>query len=264
MPSPVIDSFFKDTVLSTLGIDSPNAAFPRPCDGDGVPGKRVPHSFVVSAMHSNLDGSWQPFLLSNYERLHVSKGGRFQGPSADNWPLWEMLAATTRAPTFFEPWEKKGHEFVDGGIVANNPAMLAISEAMAIWPNRPIGTVVSVGCGHSLNTAHKAKKGIVYWANQLVDMATDSYQTHTQVKQLLQSFNAARVSNPIKYFRLEPTAAPFAFMDARRRAIQEIKDVVEDYVDENEALFHVVASSLLAHDDGYVDVDGVGRRRPRA
>ena len=253
VPSPVIDGFFKDTVLSTLGIDSPNATFPRPCDGDGVPGKRVPHSFVVSAMHSNLDGSWQPFLLSNYERLHVSKGGRFQGPSADNWPLWEMLAATTRAPTFFEPWEKKGHEFVDGGIVANNPAMLAISEAMAIWPNRPIGTVVSVGCGHSLNTAHKAKKGIVYWANQLVDMATDSYQTHTQVKQLLQSFNAARVSNPIKYFRLEPTAAPFAFMDARRRAIQEIKDVVEDYVDENEALFHVVASSLLAHDDGYVE-----------
>ena len=253
VPSPVIDSFFKDTVLSTLGIDSPNATFPRPCDGDGVPGKRVPHSFVVSAMHSNLDGSWQPFLLSNYERLHVSKGGRFQGPSADNWPLWEMLAATTRAPTFFEPWEKKGHEFVDGGIVANNPAMLAISEAMAIWPNRPIGTVVSVGCGHSLNTAHKAKKGIVYWANQLVDMATDSYQTHTQVKQLLQSFNAARVSNPIEYFRLEPTAAPFAFMDARRRAIQEIKDVVEDYVDENEALFHVVASSLLAHDDGYVE-----------
>ena len=141
--------------------------------------------------------------------------------------------------------------------------MLAFSEAMAIWPNRPIGTVVSVGCGHSLNTAHKAKKGIVYWANQLVDMATDSYQTHTQVKQLLQSFNAARVSNPIKYFRLEPTAHP-AFMDARRRAIQEIKDVVEEYVDENEALFHVVASSLLAHDDGYVEPRRRGRRRPRA
>ena len=225
-----------------------NASFP-PCDGDGVPEARAA---LVRRVGDALESRWlvQPFLLSNYERLHVSKGGRFQGPSADNWPLWEMLAATTRAPTFFEPWEKKGHEFVDGGIVANNPAMLAISEAMAIWPNRPIGTVVSVGCGHSLNTAHKAKKGIVYWANQLVDMATDSYQTHTQVKQLLQSFNAARVSNPIKYFRLEPTAAPFAFMDARRRAIQEIKDVVEDYVDENEALFHVVASSLLAHDDG--------------
>ena len=100
----------------------------------------------------------------------------------------------------------------------------------------------------------------MYWANQLVDMATDSYQTHTQVKQLLQSFNAARVSNPIKYFRLEPTAAPFAFMDARRRR-SRIKDVVEDYVDENEELFHVVASSLLAHDE---IVTGAGRRRPRA
>ena len=90
---PVSDSFFKDTVLSTLGIDSPNATFPRPCDGDGVPGKRVPHSFVVSAMHSNLDGSWQPFLLSNYERLHVSKGGRFQGKCARLGGVTEAIAA---------------------------------------------------------------------------------------------------------------------------------------------------------------------------
>ena len=72
------------------------------------------------------------------------------------------------------------------------------------------------------------------------------------LQQQLKHHNHPSLPEPA-YFRLEPTAAPFAFMDARRRAIQEIKDVVEDYVDENEALFHVVASSLLAHDDGYVE-----------
>ena len=64
--------------------------------------------------------------------------------------------------------------------------------------------------------------------------------------------------------RSRTTAAPFAFMDARRHAIA-IKDVVErDYREtRTRRLFHVVASSILAHDDGS-SRRARGTPRPRA
>ena len=35
----------------------------------------------------------------------------------------------------------------DGGLVANDPTAIALCEARALWPERPIGTVLSLGTG---------------------------------------------------------------------------------------------------------------------
>ncbi len=57
------------------------------------------------------------------------------------------LRATTAAPTVFKPVLMGGELYCDGGIVASNPAAVAIHEARTIYPNVPIELVVSCGTG---------------------------------------------------------------------------------------------------------------------
>jgi predicted acylesterase/phospholipase RssA len=57
------------------------------------------------------------------------------------------LRASTAAPTVFKPILMGGEMYCDGGIVASNPAAVAIHEARTLFPDIPIELVVSVGTG---------------------------------------------------------------------------------------------------------------------
>jgi len=57
------------------------------------------------------------------------------------------LRATTAAPTVFKPVLMGGELYCDGGIVASNPAAVAVHEARTIFPKIPIEMVVSCGTG---------------------------------------------------------------------------------------------------------------------
>ncbi len=69
-------------------------------------------------------------------------------------PIWNIARATSAAPTYFEPHcfttNHHGRNIVytcvDGGMVANNPAMCAYIEAKKQWPDEKI-IVVSIGTG---------------------------------------------------------------------------------------------------------------------
>jgi Patatin-like phospholipase len=61
--------------------------------------------------------------------------------------IWEAAHATSAAPAFFKPITINGVTYSDGGPGWNNPTMEAIFEAHKIWPNRPIGCLLSVGTG---------------------------------------------------------------------------------------------------------------------
>lgn len=61
--------------------------------------------------------------------------------------IWEAARATSAAPTFFCPIVINDVEYSDGGIGFNNPVKEAIAEVGWIWPNRPIGCLLSIGTG---------------------------------------------------------------------------------------------------------------------
>lgn len=93
-------------------------------------------------------------------------------------PAYQAALATSAAPTFFNPFstkyidlngvEKHFSNKVDGGVVANNPALLSIIEAQKAFkiPLKDI-KILSIGTGHQKFTdaCDRKKWGIKYWLN---------------------------------------------------------------------------------------------------
>jgi predicted acylesterase/phospholipase RssA len=61
--------------------------------------------------------------------------------------IWQVGRATSAAPTLFAPIEIEDVLYGDGRTGWNNPTKEAIIESRNIWPNRPIGIVISIGTG---------------------------------------------------------------------------------------------------------------------
>ena len=96
----------------------------------------------------------------------------------DNLLAWEIADATSAAPGYFPSvkihncnfkGKKIDRWFIDGGVIANNPTMCAISEAKRILgknSNRPI-VVLNIGTGfRSVRISGKEARGL--WWNRMV------------------------------------------------------------------------------------------------
>ena len=61
--------------------------------------------------------------------------------------IWQVARATSAAPTYFLPIAIDDVKYGDGGTGWNNPTKEAIVEARNMWPDRPIGILISIGTG---------------------------------------------------------------------------------------------------------------------
>ena len=59
----------------------------------------------------------------------------------------KLHAPLRPSPIFFEPIVIDGVTYSDGGTGWNNPTAEAIAETYNIWPDRPIGCLLSIGTG---------------------------------------------------------------------------------------------------------------------
>jgi uncharacterized protein len=126
-------------------------------EDDGTPAllgtKKLRTLLLVVARNGSTGGAWP---VSNNPKA------MFNDPSrADcnlNFPLWQLLRASTAAPTFFPPEEVKvgdqSYLFMDGGMTPyNNPTLIAVLTAtlpryQIVWPaKRDTLHVISVGTG---------------------------------------------------------------------------------------------------------------------
>jgi predicted acylesterase/phospholipase RssA len=103
---------------------------------------RKPLAFAVAAREAET-GSLEPFLFRTYPREQGTAPGR------SDVKLWQAVAATCAAPAVFAPVQIDGESYVDGGVVANDPTLLALAEVASVFPGRPVGVVVSLGCGQT-------------------------------------------------------------------------------------------------------------------
>ena len=109
----------------------------------------------------------------------------------------DAVIASTAAPSYFPHRQIKGNSYVDGGVWASDPSLLAVAEAIRIQqfskqldPDAPIVTndihLLSVGTGHadfSLSPPG-ADAGLLFWASRVADVMTtaQSQGVHLPVK----------------------------------------------------------------------------------
>ncbi|HTU38271.1 MAG TPA: CBASS cGAMP-activated phospholipase [Acidimicrobiales bacterium] len=120
-------------------------------------------------------------------------------------PMWQVAMATTAAPTFFPAFRLPGSHvrLVDGGVWANNPAMVGVTEAVSMFghPLRKI-RVLSVGTTTTQRTRQSKldNAGLIRWVRSpnVVEVLLNGQSTgaFTQVQHLVGADHARRLNPP--------------------------------------------------------------------
>ncbi|NEO52226.1 MAG: patatin [Okeania sp. SIO3B5] len=100
----------------------------------------------------------------------------------DNIELWKICTASASAPTFFPPYELPYNEeenlpYIDGGVSANNPVLVAIAHALLIEKNNGLNlkdiAVLSIGTGNTTcpYSYEEIKEwGLLGWVQHIPDI----------------------------------------------------------------------------------------------
>lgn len=124
-----------------------------------------------------------------FKTTHAKRTDNF----IDNPYLFQVARGTSAAPSLFPPLKiGDNHCFIDGGVVANNPALCAYSEAKKLYPNENAFLVVSLGTGRRLKF-HKYNNiknwGALNWAIPILNVLSNSSSATVdyQMKALLRN-----------------------------------------------------------------------------
>ena len=104
----------------------------------------------------------------------------------------DVADATSAAPIYFPAVQIGQDYYVDGGVAANNPIMVAYTEARTLWPENPL-YVLSIGTGIKPEDKDWSTSAIQGWgapqwfSNGIVDLLMDAPcdMTQDQMEKLL-------------------------------------------------------------------------------
>lgn len=164
----------------------------------------VPHPFLFRTRPlSDIAASRSPFATTTDIRLV------------------DALRATTAAPTIYPAYVHNGKPIVDGGILANNPILLALAEVNLL--GKTLDCVVSIGTGvEPRPTTSTSTRGILGWTWALVKRATDS-DTAADV--------ALGLLHPSQYFRFDPpTVGECNTWESNPDVLRRWRIEVQDYM----------------------------------
>jgi predicted acylesterase/phospholipase RssA len=171
----------------------------------------------------------------------VKTGGGSRHPGSFRVLQRYALRASTAAPTVFKPVMMGGEMYCDGGIVASNPAAVAIHEARAIFPDIPIELVVSVGTGAFIERKSAPRIGWDGIIGQIINSATDGEQIHHILEDMLgQSAVLGGKKSAVSkthYFRFNPVVGspedfPIDVTDPAKLA--QLRKITSSYMAEPE------------------------------
>lgn len=111
-------------------------------------------------------------------------------PPQQDWPVWEACKSSSAAPTYFAAHVPRGQlgmerALIDGGMFANNPALLGTAEAVRMLPGSSLFDIskthdivlVSLGTGRLVKRLSNRKVqnwGMIGWVRPSIDILMDA------------------------------------------------------------------------------------------
>ena len=139
-------------------------------------------------------------------------------------PMTKVALATAAAPTFYRPLEDGGYTFVDGGVWAGNPVMIALVDALSCFnvPRDRI-RILSLGCGDDPYVVHGPmieSGGMWHWRKVICGaMRLQSLNATGQAGLLLGADRVHRIDAPTSDQKIQ--------MDDWRRAVDLLPAAAE-------------------------------------
>ncbi|WP_428138516.1 CBASS cGAMP-activated phospholipase [Delftia acidovorans] len=116
---------------------------------DSAPLRAAIKEAMPQAEQSALGQLQVPLLLPavnwNSSQLHVLASGALPDRDRLGLTLMDAMLASSAAPTYFPAHAAAGHVFVDGGLAANAPDLLALQAARQLWGPAADIVMISVG-----------------------------------------------------------------------------------------------------------------------
>ena len=240
--------------------------------GAGILDEKYHARVLETALDNNFETKMlsdllKPCVISSYDVENAKPHFFKQHKSHNeifNFKVKDVARATSAAPTYFEAARVKngiGKSFalVDGGLFANNPAMVAYSEARSMtfkdkvdYPTAKDMMIVSIGTGSkSKSYTHEQIKdwGQIKWVKPVIEimMSGSSITTHYHLSKIYDTL--ASLSDKKNYHRLEPVvkSADSQMDNASKQNLIALKDDALSYVSKEEVddELDVIAKKLI-------------------
>jgi len=162
-----------------------------------TPGRLMRPSYDASILRSALESVLGTRLLGDSRKRlvvpswDVHKGGVhiFKTPHHErlrrDWkiPMVDVAMATSAAPAYFAAAQVDGHRLVDGGVWANNPAVIGITEAVSML-GVPLPAIGVLNIGTTDQVSHHPRKldtgGLATWTRHAVPLVLTAGSRGTQ------------------------------------------------------------------------------------
>ncbi len=133
-------------------------------------------------------------------------------------PMVDIALATAAAPTFFPQMRVTGLRLVDGGVMANNPVMVGLAEAVGFGVPLTSIRVLSIGGpAHPFPIKKRYDRaGLIVWAPEIVDLML---QAHGEAAGKI----ATRLLTSDRYLRID------ASDPTGREKFNKVTDSLEGY-----------------------------------
>ena len=166
--------------------------------------------------------------------------------------MTKVASATAAAPTFFQPLEDGGYTFVDGGVWANNPVMIALVDVLSCFdvPRENV-RILSLGCGddpYIVDGPKIVKGGALAWHDIIyAAMRLQSLNAVGQAGLLIGAERLTRIDAPASEEKIR--------MDDWARASAELPGAAKAALDEiGEQVARVLLKEIAEPYESLIDV----------